>query len=1048
MDSLKHTQDRPAPVHAGFRQLSRWLEPPVFPGNDEKTAQARSVHVVGLYYGLALLAAAVLLVPALTQRRLETLTLNLSLLVFFAISRVLLARGQVRLSAAVLLASAWILFVAVSISSGGIFSPVIYGVLTVSVVVALLLEERIGYFFLGLSLLTSLALAGLQQSGAGLPQLITFPPLISWLLFAISLLFIHVFMRLVGRDLQTGLARARREVDARCQAEATLRQSEKRFRELFENTPVGLYRSLHSGQILDANRAALAMLGYTSFEQFARVKMLDLWARPEEWHAIEASAPTGDVLRFTFEMRRADGSTFWVDNISRVVRDEAGRPLYYDGSFRDITESRRAEEALRESEERFRSVIEQSYEGYLLSDEQGTVIEWNRAMEQLTGLRRQQVLGQPMWFVQNRLAAPERRRPEVPPSYQQVILGVLSSGQLADQRRLQQVAYHLPDGRQKWVQQAAFVITTARGYRLALVNRDITEWHLAQQALQEAEDQFRAVVQTANEGIVTINARQQISFWNAAAEKLFGYSSDEMLGQPIDAIMPQRYLQSRSSMIEALLSGRRQLPVGHTIEVSGTHRSGREFPLEMSFAGWTTSAGRFLTAIMRDITERKQRERQQRAIVTLSAALRTAPSRAEMLPVIVEQAAGLLTADTATVEIIDPYTGEAVTEAGVGAWQVLVGTRQRPGTGINALIAQTGQPYFTTDLQNDPNLTYHEWARQGIRGSAGVPLIAQEKLIGFLWIVYNYLDEPGRLDQLMANVAGIIIYIFATLMRDRYIFHIFQTKGPFPHQNSLVMYMCIFASLVLAYLLNRRDIAFPFWFLVFGMGGICIVFTLSRAGMAVFALSVAVIIAMSLGREFNPRTLAVILLLFAAGAAVLIKASGTIKERIETAPEESAQVRVLLARAAAKMANDKLLGIGLNNFGIKINPPYSYGDEIEHKASEGDVQNGLVETIYLMIAAETGWLNLGVFFLWIFFMYLLNLRNLKYYRSSPYRYICIGLTGGLTAIYLESALEWVLKQTNNAYQLMLVFAVIGAMRRWAKYPEGDAVENPAAPAVA
>jgi len=141
-------------------------------------------------------------------------------------------------------------------------------------------------------------------------------------------------------------------------------------------------------------------------------------------------------------------------------------------------------------------------------------------------------------------------------------------------------------------------------------------------------------------------------------------------------------------------------------------------------------------------------------------------------------------------------------------------------------------------------------------------------------------------------------------------------------------------------------------------------------------------------------------------------------------------VRLVLAEAAQNMANDKFFGVGLNNFALKINPPYSYGNHIE-RLNE-DEKGGLVETIYLMIAAETGWLNLCVFIFMLLFFYFKNLKNylaLKEGKWRKYRYICIALIGALLSIYLQSSLEWVLKQTNNFYQLMFAFAVISAMGR-------------------
>ncbi|HCX72163.1 MAG TPA: hypothetical protein DHM37_00410, partial [Candidatus Cloacimonas sp.] len=87
-------------------------------------------------------------------------------------------------------------------------------------------------------------------------------------------------------------------------------------------------------------------------------------------------------------------------------------------------------------------------------------------------------------------------------------------------------------------------------------------------------------------------------------------------------------------------------------------------------------------------------------------------------------------------------------------------------------------------------------------------------------------------------------------------------------------------------------------------------------------------------------------------------------------------------------------------------------------------KNGLVETIYLMIAAETGWHNLVVFLIMLFWFYFRNFASYIKYRNTDIHYLTIGIAGGLLGIYLQSSLEWVLKQTNNFYQLMMVFAII------------------------
>jgi hypothetical protein len=100
-----------------------------------------------------------------------------------------------------------------------------------------------------------------------------------------------------------------------------------------------------------------------------------------------------------------------------------------------------------------------------------------------------------------------------------------------------------------------------------------------------------------------------------------------------------------------------------------------------------------------------------------------------------------------------------------------------------------------------------------------------------------------------------------------------------------------------------------------------------------------------------------------------------------------------------------------------------------HDTEDAEEKNGLVETIYLMIAAESGWHTLVFFFVFLFYYYFLNLVNVFRYKGTNLQFMSIGLVGGLLAIYIESGLEWVLKQTNNFYQLMLIFAIIATMDR-------------------
>ncbi len=310
------------------------------------------------------------------------------------------------------------------------------------------------------------------------------------------------------------------------------------------------------------------------------------------------------------------------------------------------------------------------------------------------------------------------------------------------------------------------------------------------------------------------------------------------------------------------------------------------------------------------------------------------------------------------------------------------------------------------------------------------------RMYAYFYVIYNYINSWEKIELLMKIIGIIIIYIGVIVLKQKYIDGMYQNAGPFPHQNSLVMYLIVFGSVVFAYFLNRRDVKLWYWIFVFGMAAISVISTLSRAGILIFLISSAIVWFYSFVQEFTMKKVGITLLLLVIAIAGVLKAMDSIVERFQTAPEESGLTRVILAKTAVKMANDKFFGIGLNNFGVKVNPPYEYGAEIYPYLHRGKIppedfeeKNALVETAYLSIAAETGWHNLIVYLVFLFYFLFMNFSNMKILRFHPYQFFSIGLMGGLIGIYLESTLEWVLRQTNNFYQLMMMFAVIAATRK-------------------
>jgi len=184
------------------------------------------------------------------------------------------------------------------------------------------------------------------------------------------------FLEYQGRECYSAFAR---DITARKAAEAALRKSEERYHGLFEGVPVGLYRTTPAGRMLDANSALVRILGYPDLESLLETQVGDLYLDPEDRHRwqrafAEPESVKSSVQSFEARVRRRlDGAVIWVRFTVRAVRGEEGEILHYEGALEDVTGRHDAEEALRASEERFRSLVQNASDLISILDADGTV---------------------------------------------------------------------------------------------------------------------------------------------------------------------------------------------------------------------------------------------------------------------------------------------------------------------------------------------------------------------------------------------------------------------------------------------------------------------------------------------------------------------------------------------------------------------------------------------------------------------------------------------------------------------------------------------------
>jgi len=189
-------------------------------------------------------------------------------------------------------------------------------------------------------------------------------------------------LELVGRMAQ--LARIAIE---RRRAEDALRESESRFRGLFDNVVEGVYQVTLDGYLLSANPALIAMLGYASLEELRAIGSTEgLYVDPAMREAlIEKLKRDGKLVEAEYELKRRDGSAITITENARLNRDERGQPIGFEGTVTDITERKRAEQQFYDEKERAEVTLQSIADAVITTDRSGTVDYINPVAEKMTG---------------------------------------------------------------------------------------------------------------------------------------------------------------------------------------------------------------------------------------------------------------------------------------------------------------------------------------------------------------------------------------------------------------------------------------------------------------------------------------------------------------------------------------------------------------------------------------------------------------------------------------------------------------------------------------
>ncbi len=280
--------------------------------------------------------------------------------------------------------------------------------------------------------------------------------------------------------------------------------------------------------------------------------------------------------------------------------DGAGNPRGAVGTSVDVTEQKQAEELLRESELRFRTVYERSPVGIALMDSStGHFLQVNPKFCEIAGRKEEELVGLNI----SSISHPDDLR-ETSEYLRQLVEGTVTSYELEKR-------YVRPDGSSRWVRILVVPMhgrEDARRWHMSLVE-DVTERKEIEEKLNASQDRMAGIVASAMDAIIAIDHDQRVVLFNAAAEKMFGCPAADAIGNSIERFIPQTFRAAYSAPV------RRFGATGVTSRAMGTlgalwalKTNGQEFPIEASISQLDLRGKRTFTVIIRDVTERRKDE--------------------------------------------------------------------------------------------------------------------------------------------------------------------------------------------------------------------------------------------------------------------------------------------------------------------------------------------------------------------------------------------------------------------------------------------------------
>ena len=401
------------------------------------------------------------------------------------------------------------------------------------------------------------------------------------------------------------------DITERKKAEEALKESEERYRALFDRSPDLVYVRDLNGNFIDANPAALGLLGYRREDiptlNFA--SLLDPSQFPRTIQILRELTETGFQKEpGEFKLKRKDGTYLHVETQESVIYHD-GKPHSVQGVGRDITERKKAEEVLKISEERYRFISDNTADVIWAMDSKLRYTYMNHSISRQRGYTVEEASKLNLTQVLT-----HRSQDNVLKRLQAETLPDADGQPRKTSTFTQEMEMYRKDGTTIWTETSVTVLRTPLGEFDGLlgVSRDITERKQAEEALQGSEERYRALVENINDVFYALDTQGNITYVSPVVERFTLYKVSDLIGKPfIPLIYPDD--------LPALLDSFNRLVSGHLEpwEFRILDKDGRVIWVRTSSRPQYQDGDTVgITALMTDITERKQMEQKLEEMAT------------------------------------------------------------------------------------------------------------------------------------------------------------------------------------------------------------------------------------------------------------------------------------------------------------------------------------------------------------------------------------------------------------------------------------------------